>query len=37
MNQMTDFDASFLPQHYYEQKSKELGVTFEYYMMEFVL
>jgi hypothetical protein len=34
---VTDFDARFLPQHYYEQKSKELGVTFDYYMMEFVL
>jgi len=32
-----DFDARFLPQHYYEKKAKELGVTFEYYMMEFVL
>ena len=33
---MIDFDARFLPQHYYEKKAKELGVTFEYYMMEFV-
>jgi hypothetical protein len=33
---MIDFDARFLPQHYYEKKAKELGVTFDYYMMEFV-
>lgn len=31
-----NFDARFHPQHYYEQKAKELGVTLEYYMMEFV-
>ena len=32
-----NFSGRFHPKHYYEQKAKEFGVTFEYYMMEFVL